>query len=440
MRNKIRFLMGVLFLFFCREVTYCELLGAKGFDNHRILLSKNSGTNYPILTSPNGGEIWAAGSSHCVTWTTVGTGHKSFRLLFGNWNNVPYAFSSQHPYSANFDSTWEISQPGTPKIKVHFDTINTESGCDYIYVYDKNNNPITQYTGAHGNIWTPEIPGDRAKIRLKTDGTVQKYGFYIDSISCILADIDTIDNNIPGTSVSCDWKVPPINSPVNWLRLEMLDSLDSVIDWDMNDSSFAIMLSAKLVYPNGGESWVGNTVYTIKWRMVGGEAVSTYKLIYSTDGGATYPYLIAENIAATDSTYDLTTPNIASDSLRVKVIAYTSVDSVWDTSDNNFYIAVGAEEKITIPTIFFAQNYPNPFKLSTDIKYGLPGDANVDISIYNLSGQKVINLENGFIKAGCYVKKWDGKDQSGKYLASGIYFCKFDTPYYKKINKIYLIR
>jgi outer membrane protein assembly factor BamB len=299
---------------------------------------------YPTLTSPNGGEVWAGGSTHPITWTTVGAGHESFRLMFtttGVWDTVSYSLSSDHPYVINYDHTWEISHPGAPKMKIHFSSINTESGCDYIYVYDKWDNLITQYCGVHDSTWTPEVPGDIIKVRLRSDGTVVKYGFDIDRYTrYVLANIDTIAHNVPGSATSYDWVVPSVNNPICWGKIEMIDSLDNVISHDVSDNSFAIEFWSKLIYPNGGEHWKGGNTYPIRWHMTGEKAISSYKLLYSVDGGSTYPTVIVDAIPATDSTYDWPTPLIGSDSVRVKieVLDASSQKLTEDWSDNDFEI------------------------------------------------------------------------------------------------------
>ena len=81
-----------------------------------------------------------------------------------------------------------------------------------------------------------------------------------------------------------------------------------------------------------------------------------------------------------------------------------------------------------------SQNYPNPFNPDTWIPYGLAQDANVTISIYNAKGQLIRTLNLGEQKAGIYVSKdktayWDGRDNSGEKVASGVYFYTLQVEY-----------
>jgi len=70
-----------------------------------------------------------------------------------------------------------------------------------------------------------------------------------------------------------------------------------------------------------------------------------------------------------------------------------------------------------------SQNFPNPFNLSTYIKYALPSQSEVKISIYNILGQKVVELFNGNQPAGYHHLTWKSQEGSGTEVASGVYIC-----------------
>ncbi|OGC91447.1 MAG: hypothetical protein A2W25_00375 [candidate division Zixibacteria bacterium RBG_16_53_22] len=92
-------------------------------------------------------------------------------------------------------------------------------------------------------------------------------------------------------------------------------------------------------------------------------------------------------------------------------------------------IIVGVDDDgMAIPTAFFlADNYPNPFNPSTSISFGLPKDALVKLEVFNLLGQKVKTLLAGNQRAGYKQIVWDGRDNGGKAVASGIYFYRLTT-------------
>jgi len=86
--------------------------------------------------------------------------------------------------------------------------------------------------------------------------------------------------------------------------------------------------------------------------------------------------------------------------------------------------------------IELAQNYPNPFSGSTLIQYRVNRPGKVSIRIYNLLGQEVRELKAALHIAGTYSLFWDGKDNYGKYIASGIYFYQLQIGNEVKVKKM----
>ncbi|HPC35453.1 MAG TPA: FlgD immunoglobulin-like domain containing protein [Candidatus Marinimicrobia bacterium] len=86
-------------------------------------------------------------------------------------------------------------------------------------------------------------------------------------------------------------------------------------------------------------------------------------------------------------------------------------------------------------------NYPNPFNASTCIKYTLPENAQVEIAIYNIQGQLVRTLSRGEEPSGTHIVVWDGKDNIGKNVSSGVYLFRLKTPAgIQEMRKMLLLR
>ncbi|MFQ5650467.1 MAG: FG-GAP-like repeat-containing protein [bacterium] len=91
--------------------------------------------------------------------------------------------------------------------------------------------------------------------------------------------------------------------------------------------------------------------------------------------------------------------------------------------NRKFVTAVEPRRDETVPDNFvLRQNYPNPFNPQTTISYRLPGHARVKLVIYDLLGRTVRTLLDTPQPAGSYEITWDGKDESGAGVSSGIYF------------------
>jgi hypothetical protein len=88
------------------------------------------------------------------------------------------------------------------------------------------------------------------------------------------------------------------------------------------------------------------------------------------------------------------------------------------------------------------QNYPNPFNQSTLIRYSLNGDrpTSTTLTIYNILGKEVRELVNTRQSSGNYTITWDGKDNNGKEVSSGIYLYQLQAGNYKQTRKLVLVR
>ena len=80
-------------------------------------------------------------------------------------------------------------------------------------------------------------------------------------------------------------------------------------------------------------------------------------------------------------------------------------------------------------------NYPNPFNPETTIRYALPQASHVRLQIFNALGQVVRTLEDGFHSAGAQAVGWDGRDDGGKEMSSGVYFYQLEVAGQGKIAR-----
>jgi flagellar hook assembly protein FlgD len=82
----------------------------------------------------------------------------------------------------------------------------------------------------------------------------------------------------------------------------------------------------------------------------------------------------------------------------------------------------------TIPTTYsLLQNYPNPFNPKTTIQYYLPQSSVVSLKVYNLLGQEVRTLVSAARESSLKTIEWNGTNNSGNILASGVYFARLNA-------------
>lgn len=87
-----------------------------------------------------------------------------------------------------------------------------------------------------------------------------------------------------------------------------------------------------------------------------------------------------------------------------------------------------------------SQNYPNPFNPSTTIRYEIPKSSKVVIKVYNMLGQEVRTLVNGNKDRGRYEIVWDGRNQFGNQISSGVYLYRLEAGKVVKTKKMLFIK
>lgn len=105
-------------------------------------------------------------------------------------------------------------------------------------------------------------------------------------------------------------------------------------------------------------------------------------------------------------------PNVV-DIIRVSVV------------DTNVSVEDGLDE---FPSTFdLKQNYPNPFNPETSITYNLTKPGNVSLQVFDITGRHIAELTQGYTQAGTHSVVWDGKNQNGQAVASGLYLYRLDV-------------
>ena len=93
-----------------------------------------------------------------------------------------------------------------------------------------------------------------------------------------------------------------------------------------------------------------------------------------------------------------------------------------------------------IRSVHLFQNYPNPFNPETRIRFELPEKGRVKLHIYSVKGQLIRKLVEKDMTAGSHSVRWDGRDDSGRLVVSGVYFYSLSTKRVNESRKMILLR
>jgi hypothetical protein len=182
-----------------------------------------------------------------------------------------------------------------------------------------------------------------------------------------------------------------------------------------------------LTSPIGGEILSGDSIHTITWWCEYPRSNQyDFLVLFSEDGGSSYPDTIAKAVNSDSTSWDWTVPNINSATCRVKLEILDSLSSVVfeDASDSNFTIASTAapvaEGNERNPAIGRIRIFPNPFLNTVQI------EGCSEISIYDISGRFIAEAKG----------QWDGRDFRGDKANTGIYILRSNGETVGKVIKL----
>jgi hypothetical protein len=94
-----------------------------------------------------------------------------------------------------------------------------------------------------------------------------------------------------------------------------------------------------------------------------------------------------------------------------------------------------------MPIVFrLIQNAPNPFNPVTRIAYDVPRESDITIRVYDVAGRAVRTLVDGKVEPGRHEAVWDGRNDTGESVGSGIYFCTMEAPDFSASRKMTLLK
>jgi Leucine-rich repeat (LRR) protein len=124
------------------------------------------------------------------------------------------------------------------------------------------------------------------------------------------------------------------------------------------------------------------------------------------------------------------------------VYATDQIDTTWsDTLSLAITATLGIVEELGVPSAFALHPaYPNPFNPSTMLRFDLPEASGATLVVYDLLGREVVQLVDSYMEPGYHHTLWNGRDQLGHVLPSGIYIAYLVTPEYSSSIKLVMLK
>ena len=169
--------------------------------------------------------------------------------------------------------------------------------------------------------------------------------------------------------------------------------------------------------PSATGTWTANAE--------GGDGSYTYQWYSLSSSGTTwYAYYGATNKTFTKTIYSEKT---------FKCVITSGNETVYDTHYVEF-IGEGGGPLLSLG------NYPNPFNPTTKIQLNLPSRKSIKLIVYNILGKKVITLHNGFLEEGYHEIEWNGRNQTGEQVASGMYIYSLEFDNQRITKKMFMAK
>jgi len=247
-----------------------------------------------------------------------------------------------------------------------------------------------------------------------------------------------ITRSITGTSL----EITDLDLNQNYWWKVLAQDKNTAGTWSTQVFNFSVVVQPpsdfSLLTPTDNDS-LTTTDATFTWQASTASALGgalTYTFYLSTDAAFTSP----------QTTEGLTTPTVTKTGLTKNQKYWWKVKAVDENSEGkmskeifSFFVKdmTGiADEGSAIPTEFsISQNYPNPFNPVTSIRYGLPKNSDVTITIHNALGQQLEVLIDGYQTAGYHTINWNAVN-----YGSGVYFYKIQAGSFTQIHKAILTK
>ncbi len=171
-------------------------------------------------------------------------------------------------------------------------------------------------------------------------------------------------------------------------------------------------------------AWMGLVLLAFLWAAPPARADVPWLSVRLVGGGmANYPVNDLHRIGFEGDTLVVVH---AGGTERYGATTVARIEFLWSPANSGVVDPQAAAALVKAVHLF--QNQPNPFSPETSIAFDLPKDGPVELVIYGVNGRQIRRLVNDTRAAGRHTASWDGRDDAGEKVGSGIYFYQLSAP------------
>ena len=403
-----------------------------------------------------------------VVWQQRPDGASNYAIMLSKYNGSTWSTPADISGSTLTNEEANVAVSNDAKVFVVWNTDSESDGDEWILCVRSDDagttwsSPPDTLSSPDGLIGGTSIEAARVNLARGSGGKMVATWFETQTVD------DIFMNQFDGSQWSGEMVVTDtstVNNRYSWAALDNSDNINIV--WRGRISGeYGLQIKHKAwsdlswpgVYDTVVDSGFGATrptmvidnnenLFVAYQGFVLGGTIDEIALVTSTDGGATWSNQHTLSRADHDGGYQGMDPRVTSSGIDMAwregyLINLDDPDSLAIVYGHVDLSIVGLEDlqPQVIDKFELAQNYPNPFNPTTQIKYSVNKLGNYELAVYNLLGEKVRTLISSQLSPGTYSIDWDGKNEFGKAVASGIYFYKLSGKDLSVIKKMALIR
>jgi len=226
---------------------------------------------------------------------------------------------------------------------------------------------------------------------------------------------------------------PPVEPDVPWIVLDGVTVDDTATGDGNGEAGLGEIVELHIELGNQGDANALGASATL---------VSGSPMVSVIAGQSTYPGILVGGTALNDTPFEIEIASAPNDTVATLYVDIESNGGGYHgTVRHELHIDLGGTGVTGLPLAFGLRPcYPNPFRGDTRMQLALPQATDATVRIYSPAGRLVRTLHTGGIEAGEHTVVWDGRDSTGRRVASGIYFVRAEAGTHEESRKVVLLK